>query len=95
MGGVLLGSFLSAAARRELKLVSFEGPAQTLRYLSGAGLMGFGGVLAGGCTVGAGLSGVGSLSTAALIALVSIVAGARLTDVALTRRRGGVAVPAE
>ncbi|MDB2690254.1 YeeE/YedE family protein, partial [Planktomarina temperata] len=37
----------------------------------GAALMGVGGVLAGGCTVGAGLAGIASLSIAALLALAS------------------------
>lgn len=37
--------------------------------------MGVGGVLAGGCTVGAGLSGSASLSVAGLLALASIAAG--------------------
>jgi uncharacterized membrane protein YedE/YeeE len=75
IGGVLLGSFLSAAIRRELKLEGFEAPQQFLRYAAGAGLMGVGGVLAGGCTVGAGLSGSASLSVAGLLALASIAAG--------------------
>ena len=79
IGGVLFGSFLSAAVRGQLKLVGFEAPQQFLRYAAGAGLMGVGGVLAGGCTVGAGLSGSASLSVAGLIALASIVAGGLLT----------------
>ncbi len=97
VGGVLVGAFVSAAARRELKLESFETPAQTLRYAGGASLMGLGGVLAGGCTVGAGLSGSASLSVAALIALGSIMVGARLTDALLTRGATGAraAIPAE
>ena len=78
IGGVLLGSFLSALLRGELKLESFETPQQTVRYLSGAVLMGVGGVLAGGCTVGAGLSGGAALSIAGLLALASIVTGAVL-----------------
>lgn len=95
IGGVLVGSFLSAAARRELSLVSFEGPVQTLRYFAGAALMGVGGVLAGGCTVGAGLSGVASLSVAAVLALAAIVTGALVTDRLLTRAGGRIAFPAE
>ncbi len=75
IGGVLGGSFLSAASRRELSLQSFESPAQTLRYVAGGALMGIGGVLAGGCTVGAGLSGVATGSVAAIIALTSIAVG--------------------
>lgn len=72
VGGVLGGSFLSAAFRRELKLSSFESPAQTVRYVAGGILMGTGGTLAGGCTVGAGLSGVATGSVAAILALSSI-----------------------
>lgn len=80
IGGVLLGSFLSAAVRGELKLEGFEGPAQMVRYSGGAVLMGVGGVLAGGCTIGAGLSGSATLSFAALLALGSIIAGAAITS---------------
>ncbi len=87
IGGVLLGSFLSATLRGELKLVGFEGPQQFLRYSAGAGLMGVGGVLAGGCTVGAGLSGSASLSVAALLALTSIVVGGALAARLDLRRR--------
>ena len=47
--------------------------------MAGAALMGIGGVLAGGCTVGAGLSGVPSLSIAALMALAAIALGGVLT----------------
>lgn len=75
IGGVLAGSFASAAARRELKLESFETPGQTVRYLAGGLLMGVGGVLAGGCTVGAGLAGVATGSIAAILALSSIAIG--------------------
>ncbi|WP_102109965.1 YeeE/YedE family protein [Oceaniglobus roseus] len=75
IGGVLGGAFLSAALRGELAWQSFESPGQTLRYGAGAVLMGVGGVLAGGCTVGAGLSGVSTLGVSAVLALVSIVSG--------------------
>lgn len=93
IGGVIVGSFLSAAARGELALHSFESPVQTLRYSAGAVLMGFGGVLAGGCTIGAGLSGGANLSIAALLALGFIVLGAVAARGVLAPR--GVAVPAE
>lgn len=75
IGGVLLGSFGSALVRGDLALTSYETPAQFGRYAAGAFLMGTGGVLAGGCTVGAGLSGAGTLSVAALLALASITTG--------------------
>ncbi len=90
IGGVLFGSFASAAVRRELKLEGFEEPRQFLRYAAGAGLMGTGGVLAGGCTVGAGLAGSASLSVAGLVALASIVAGGVLTARLDLRQRNPV-----
>lgn len=85
IGGVLIGSFFSAALRGQLKLQGFETPHQFLRYSAGAALMGVGGVLAGGCTVGAGLSGASTLSIAALITLVSIIAGGTLASQVSTR----------
>ena len=91
IGGVLIGSFASAALRGELQLQSFDSPAQTIRYVAGGAMMGLGGVLAGGCTVGAGLSGGATLSLAALLALGSIVAGGVATR-QLLEGRGATAV---
>lgn len=85
VGGVFGGAFLSALVRRELAFASFSDAPQTLRYIAGGVLMGFGGVLAGGCTVGAGLSGVSMLSIAGIIALLSIAAGGLIADRALSR----------
>lgn len=83
MGGVLGGALIAALLFGSFKWQSFESPAQTGRYMAGAVLMGMGGVLAGGCTIGAGLSGVPTLSFAALLALVSIAVGGKLTDAAI------------
>ncbi|MDR9394464.1 YeeE/YedE family protein [Roseovarius sp. SYSU LYC5161] len=90
VGGVIGGSFVAAALTRRFRWQSFETPGQTGRYLAGAVLMGTGGVLAGGCTVGAGLSGVPTLSLAAILALVAMGAGALMTDRLL---RAGAAQP--
>jgi uncharacterized membrane protein YedE/YeeE len=76
MGGVLLGAHLAARVAGDLAFASFETPRQTARYMTGAAFMGVGGVMAGGCTVGAGLGGVPTLGVSALIALGAIVAGA-------------------
>jgi uncharacterized membrane protein YedE/YeeE len=97
IGGVLAGSFLSALAARRLAWQSFTSPRETGRYLAGGLLMGLGGVLAGGCTVGAGLAGIPTLSLAALLALASIAAGALATQTALGARspRGAALQPAE
>lgn len=91
IGGVLTGSFLSASVRSELSLQSFSSGGETLRYIAGGTLMGVGGVLAGGCTVGAGLSGSATGSIAALLALAAIIAGGALTARIL---KGSTALPA-
>ncbi|MEQ8395852.1 YeeE/YedE family protein [Thalassobaculum sp.] len=76
--GVLAGAFLQAAASRSLRLEGFDDPAHMARAGLGAAAMGLGGVLALGCAVGQGLSGVATLSVPSMIALASIWAGARL-----------------
>lgn len=75
LGGTLGGAALLAVLSGRFQWQSFESPAQTGRYLSGGALMGVGGVLAGGCTLGAGLSGVATLSAAAMLALGTIMLG--------------------
>ncbi|WP_420858547.1 YeeE/YedE thiosulfate transporter family protein [Marivivens marinus] len=77
VGGVLVGALVASVIFRDFQWQSFTTPRETGRYVLGGALMGLGGVLAGGCTVGAGLAGVPTLSIAALLALASIIAGAR------------------
>ena len=91
VGGTLAGAFLAALAGGRLRWQSFSTPAETGRYLAGAAMMGLGGVLAGGCTIGAGLSGVSTLSLAALTAILSIALAACLTDRVAGRLRGASA----
>ena len=76
--GVLLGSFLSALIRRNYQLSSFESPTQMARYIVGGLLMGVGGVLAFGCTIGQGLTGLSTLAFSSVIAAISIIIGARI-----------------
>ena len=89
--GVLIGSFLSALAGGRAKLVSFESPRQTVRYLSGGVLMGVGGVMAIGCSTGQGLSGLSTLAPASFVAIAAIAAGMWVGVAYETR---GVASPA-
>ncbi len=84
--GAVAGSLAAALAAGEFRWRSLEGPRQTGRYLAGAVLMGVGGVLAGGCTVGAGLSGVSTASLAALLALAAMAASARAAGAVLPGR---------
>ena len=76
LGGVVTGALLLSLLSGRFQWQSFESPRQTGRYFAGAVLMGIGGVLAGGCTVGAGLSGIPTLSIAAILSMVAIVSGA-------------------
>ncbi|WP_299359075.1 YeeE/YedE thiosulfate transporter family protein [uncultured Paracoccus sp.] len=94
IGGTLAGSFLSAATGGRLALRSFSSAPETGRYLAGGSLMGFGGVLAGGCTIGAGLSGIAVLSVTAGLALAAIAAGAFATHAVLSSSVVPEVVPA-
>ena len=78
--GVFLGAFVSAALWRELKLEGFQGGQAMRRYIAGAFLMGFGGMLAGGCAVGAGISGAAVFTLTSWITLSTIWGAAMLTD---------------
>ena len=77
--GIPLGAAFLAVLRRETRLEGFDGAGTTLRYLAGGVLMGVGGVLSVGCTVGQGLTGVSTLSIGSLLATAAIFAGAVLT----------------
>lgn len=79
LGGVMLGSFISALTKNQFQWISFETPQQTKQYLLGGTFMGVGGVLAGGCTVGAGLAGIPTLSFAAFLAIICVALGALIT----------------
>lgn len=78
--GVFLGSFLAAWLTRELVLQGFEGGRSMARYMTGATLMGFGGMLAGGCAVGAGITGASVFALTAWITLSAIWFSAAVTD---------------
>ncbi|MEW6444739.1 MAG: YeeE/YedE family protein [Pseudomonadota bacterium] len=89
VAGVLGGAFLSALARREFKPLPFGNRREWLITLTGAVLVGVGSVLAMGCTVGHGFSGVATLALGSFLALAAIVAGgvtAHRLSVALSGR---------
>lgn len=83
--GVFLGSFAAAASARELKLEGFSDGLGMRRYLIGAVLMGFGAMLAGGCAVGAGITGASVFALTAWIVLAGMWIGAGLTDLVVDR----------
>jgi uncharacterized membrane protein YedE/YeeE len=93
LGGVIIGAFGQSLIAGRFKWQSFETPRQSGRYFTGAVLMGFGGVLAGGCTVGAGLSGIPTLSIAAILAMAAIASGAVLANQLMGARSNNAAAP--
>lgn len=84
--GVFLGSFLSAYLRNDLSLQGFKDGHSMRRYIVGAGLMGFGAMLAGGCAVGAGITGASAFALTAWLVLVGMWVGAAAMDAAVDRR---------
>lgn len=84
--GVFIGAAISALLWREWKLEGFQGGQSMRRYIAGAVLMGFGGMLAGGCAVGAGVSGAAVFTLTAFVTLCTMWAAAMLTDALVDRR---------
>lgn len=78
VGGVLLGALVGALIRGEIRWEACDDARELRRQMLGAAMMGAGGILALGCTVGQGLSALSVLSPGAPIAVLSILAGARL-----------------
>lgn len=76
VGGVIVGSFLVAMSTKSFRVESFGNVDDMKSHMFGAVIMGIGGVLALGCTIGQGLTGMSTLAFGSLIALVSIILGA-------------------
>ena len=86
--GVVLGSFLIAWKRDEFRWEAFDDQREMKRHMVGATFMGFGGVLAKGCTIGQGLSASSALAATAPVAIICMVLGARLGLAYLIEDRG-------
>lgn len=78
VGGVIVGSFLVAVTTRTFHIESFTDADDMIRHFLGSALMGIGGVIALGCTVGQGITGMSTLAAGSLIALISIIVGGLL-----------------
>ena len=100
-GMVILGAFVASLLFREFRIATFAEPGtpSILRYTAGAALMGFGGILAVGCTIGAGFTGGSVLAVSSLVGLASMLAGGAITDILVDRPRASrdasTAVPAQ
>jgi uncharacterized protein len=75
VAGVFAGSLLTALATGRFRLEGFASPRHMLRSIGGAALMGSGGAMAYGCSVGQGLTGVSTLALASFVALAGILLG--------------------
>ena len=78
--GVFIGSAIGALLGREFKVEGFRDGYSMARYIVGAMLMGFGSMLAGGCAVGAGMTGGAIFALTAWLTLAGMWAGAGLMD---------------
>jgi hypothetical protein len=74
-----IGSLIGALLAGEFRFEGFKTENKLGHYLTGAILMGFGAVLAGGCTVGAGMTGGAIWAVTAWLTLISIWLGAAFT----------------
>lgn len=75
VAGVLGGSLVTALATGRFHLEGYSSPRHMLRSASGAALMGIGGVMAFGCSIGQGLTGVSTLALGSFVALAGILLG--------------------
>ena len=76
MLGVMTGSFLQGLAGRSLRLEWFASWGDFGAHILGALLMGVGGVLSMGCTIGQAVTGVSTLALGSFLTFASIVLGA-------------------
>lgn len=80
--GTILGAFAAALFSRQFRIATFSevGTPSIIRYAIGGVLMGFGGILAVGCTIGAGLTGGSVLAVSSLTGLAAMMLGAAVAD---------------
>lgn len=76
VAGVIVGSFVCAWMQGSFRWEGFADAQDLGQHLTGAALMGVGGVTGLGCTFGQGLSGLSTLSLNAMVSVAAIVVGA-------------------
>jgi uncharacterized protein len=84
--GTIVGAFLMAKAMGRFRLATFTDTTDTLRTLGGAVLMGIGGIMALGCTIGQGITGISTMSLGAFLTFAGLVAGGMLGVKTLERQ---------
>ncbi|MEW6132047.1 MAG: YeeE/YedE family protein [Pseudomonadota bacterium] len=79
LAGVIAGSLLWSLASRSFRIEWFASFRDFVNHFIGAILMGFGGVLAMGCTIGQGVTGFSTLALGSILTFIAIVLGSALT----------------
>ena len=77
--GVVLGSLVYTAVFRKIRIEWFVSWQDFVAHVAGGLLMGVGGVLAMGCTIGQGITGVSTLALGSILTILAIIAGSALT----------------
>lgn len=77
--GMVTGAFLHVILTGKFRLESFSDRGDMIRHIIGGAFMGFGGVLALGCTIGQGITGMTTLAFGSMLTLISIIFGSALT----------------
>lgn len=77
--GIILGSLVWSVITKGFRIEWFNDARDFFNHFIGAIMMGFGGVLAMGCTIGQGITGVSTLAIGSVITLVAIILGSALT----------------
>lgn len=77
--GVIAGSFLYAVLSGNFRIETFSSREDMVSHVTGGVLMGFGGILSLGCTIGQGVTGMSTLALGSAITLFTIIFGAALT----------------
>jgi uncharacterized membrane protein YedE/YeeE len=77
--GVIVGSTAYAVVSKSFRWEAFRDAGDMIRHIAGGILMGFGGVVALGCTVGQGITGFSTLALGSIVTFLAIVAGAAAT----------------
>jgi len=73
--GVITGSFLYTLIFRKLRIEWFASWSDFASHIIGAVLMGIGGILGMGCTIGQGITGIAVLGLGSFITTIAIIAG--------------------
>jgi uncharacterized membrane protein YedE/YeeE len=76
---VIIGSFVYSILSKNFRIEWFLSKQDFIRHIIGAVLIGIGGVLAMGCTIGQGVTGISTLALGSFITLIFIILGAAIT----------------